>query len=114
MMEQWLQYGAFGLLAVVLGAAGKYFYERDKKQATFVQGLAETAMSQQSAHTKAWYEMASLMVTAQVTDADQLKQLREKIEEHKREHEQEMARQHTVLSAQMTREISRVQGVLDK
>lgn len=90
-MENYLQYGALGLLAIVLIAlgafareyikvSGKHREENDK----FFRATVDRANSRHDVHMSAWQEMAALAVKAQSATGDAVKDVLRELEDHER------------------------------
>jgi len=80
-VSSFLQYGAFGLLTLVLIAVGVWFRDYSKKQQEiaceqqdFVRRLAERALASQDEHLEQWREMTRAMLK---THAEFTQSLRE-------------------------------------
>jgi len=90
-----LQYGAFGLLALVLGAIGIWFRDYSKKQQaiaceqqTFVRELAKRALASQDEHMAQWREMTRAMLKSQENFAQSLQKINDALGQLSQEHSQ--------------------------
>ena len=94
-----LQYGAFGLLVLVLGAIGIWFRDYSKKQQqiaseqqAFVRKLAERAMASQDEHLQQWREMTRATLQAQADFTRSLQEINGALGRLSQEHSQIEAR----------------------
>jgi len=98
-VASFLQYGAFGLLALVLGAIGVWFRDYSKKQQqiaceqqSFVRKLAERALVSQDEHMSQWREMTSAMLVSQEKFMQSLQEINKALSRLSQEHSQIEAR----------------------
>lgn len=94
-----LQYGAFGLLALVLVAVGVWFKGYSEKQQqiaseqqAFVRKLAERALTSQDEHMEQWREITRATLKAQADFARSLQQINESLGRLSQEHSRIEAR----------------------
>lgn len=90
-----LQYGAFGLLALVLVAIGIWFRDYSKKQqqiaceqANFTRELAKRALASQDEHMTQWREMTRAMLKSQENFAQSLQKINDALGQLSHEHTQ--------------------------
>lgn len=90
-----LQYGAFGLLALVLVAVGVWFRDYSKKQqqivceqANFTRELAKRALASHDEHMSQWREMTHATLKAQADFTRSLQQINESLGRLSQEHAQ--------------------------
>ena len=81
-VSSFLQYGAFGLLALVLVAVGVWFRDYSKKQqqiaseqCAFVRKLAERALASQDEHMEQWREMTRAMLKSHASFTQSLQEI---------------------------------------
>jgi len=98
-VANFLQYGAFGLLALVLVAVGVWFRDYSKKQQSiaceqqaFTRKLAERALASQDEHMEQWREMTHATLKAQADFTRSLQQINESLGRLSQEHMQIEAR----------------------
>jgi len=98
-VSNFLQYGAFGLLALVLIAVGVWFKgysEKQQKMAceqqAFVRELAKQAMASHDEHLKQWREMTRATLEAQADFTRSLQQINESLGRLSQEHSRIEAR----------------------
>lgn len=98
-MAGFLQYGAFGLLALVLFAVGVWFKDYSKKQqaiaceqADFTRELAKRALASQDEHMEQWREITRATLKAQADFTRSLQQINESLGRLSQEHSQIEAR----------------------
>lgn len=99
---EWLQWGSFGVMVLVLFAVGVYIKKRDEKAQEiaaerdkkaqevtetkdkqvldFMQSLIQQSQSRQDAHEAAWQKMTADVVLAQTNLATVMAQLSEQLE----------------------------------
>jgi hypothetical protein len=94
-----LQYGAFGLLALVLVAVGVWFRGYSEKQQqiageqqAFVRKLAERALASQDEHMEQWREMTRAMLTSHANFTQSLQEINKALGQLSQEHTQISAR----------------------
>ena len=94
-----LQYGALGLLALVLVAIGVWFRDYSKKQQEitceqqkFIRDLAKRALETQDEHLNQWREMTQRAVTSQEGLTRMLVEITKTLERLSQEHLQINAR----------------------
>lgn len=81
-VSNFLQYGAFGLLSLVLIAVGVWFRDYSKKQQQmaceqqdFVRELAKQALASQDEHMEQWREMTCATLKAQAGFTQSLQEI---------------------------------------
>ena len=94
-----LQYGAFGLLVLVLGAIGVWFRDYSKKQQeiaseqqAFVRALANRALASQDEHMSQWREMTRAMLVSQEKFMQSIQEINKALGRLSQEHTQIEAR----------------------
>ena len=98
-VSSFLQYGAFGLLTLVLIAVGVWFRDYSKKQQqiaseqqAFVRRLAERALASQDEHLEQWREMTRATLGAQADFTRSLQEINGALGRLSQEHSQIEAR----------------------
>lgn len=64
--SDWLQYGALGLLAILIVIVGRYIKDRDR----FMQDMISRAEAKDEARIRAWQEMLRLAIETQSKTSD--------------------------------------------
>lgn len=98
-VSNFLQYGAFGLLALVLVGIGVWFRDYSKKQQqiaseqqAFVRKLAERALASQDEHMEQWREMTRAMLRTHAEFTQSLREINGGLGRLSQEHSQIEAR----------------------
>lgn len=98
-VSNFLQYGAFGLLSLVLIAVGVWFRDYSKKQQeiaceqqAFVRELAKRALASQDEHLEQWREMTRATLEAQGDFTRSLQEINGALSRLSQEHSQIEAR----------------------
>ncbi len=94
-VANFLQYGAFGLLALVLIAVGIWFKGYSEKQQqiaseqqAFVRRLAERALTSQDEHMEQWREMTRAMLKSHADFTRSLQEINKALGQLSQEHTQ--------------------------